>query len=589
MKQSSSSEETGQPLVFQERPLICLIDMDEGVSKRLEQSGFNCTTASFGTQVRVPNKSVGDKHFCLLRNDLPSNLHEYDILVIDLEDKESEPYNQSDHLRTDSKHFDQYYFISQYPQTVFDPRPHRSLFASEDIAEIQKKPSIIIVFADELQTISYFPVQQGITGISHEKPRKIENYSFHNLFSTVSKTNKYGHETAVVSNNNEFRSFLQKYNDQFYYAVTFRHAKILDSSKGAFVPDPHFYPLVTNLSDEIVSFAYISGRSAMFVFPKLDNKDEFMLELFQTYLPTIWPEVFPFNTKFLWLEDDLYRLPNETKLLSQKASVKEEYEQRLKQLDGEIEKNRQIFQFLHSLLTETGEELVKTVKYFLHWLGFDTVINYDEVSTTKEEDLQIEFDQGLLVIEVKGIGGTSKDSECSQISKFKHRREKERGAFDVFALYIVNHQRYQAPENRLNPPFTEKQIQDAEDDERGLLTTYELFKLYFAIEAGIIEKQDARQALLGFGLVTFVPSNVAFIGEAKEIHHNGLVGIFSLESYIRKGEELIALDNGKYKVIKVVGLKDHDHDVAEASGDEIGIKFSEKISFNTKIWKRISM
>ena len=71
------------------------------------------------------------------------------------------------------------------------------------------------------------------------------------------------------------------------------------------------------------------------------------------------------------------------------------------------------------------------------------------------------------------IGGTSKDEECSQIFKIKSRRMKELKRFDVFGLYIVNHQKHLPPLNRENPPFTENQIQDAINDERGLLTTWQ--------------------------------------------------------------------------------------------------------------------
>ena len=154
----------------------------------------------------------------------------------------------------------------------------------------------------------------------------------------------------------------------------------------------------------------------------------------------------------------------------------------LNRIEGEIESNQSKYQFLHDLITETGDSLVKSIECFFAYLGFRNIINMDETNPDiKEEDLQISLEQGLLVIEAKGIGGTSKDSECSQISKIKFRRAKERNKFDVFALYIVNHQRYLPPLERKNPPFSEKQIEDAQSDERGLLTTYELFKLYFHI------------------------------------------------------------------------------------------------------------
>lgn len=120
--------------------------------------------------------------------------------------------------------------------------------------------------------------------------------------------------------------------------------------------------------------------------------------------------------------------------------MEDEYKKSLVEIEGKIEKNQIKYQFLHDLITETGDSLVKSIEHFLVWLGFENIVNMDEANPEiKEEDLQVPLKNGLLVVEAKGIGGTSKDSECSQISKIKYRRAKERGRFDVFALYIVNH------------------------------------------------------------------------------------------------------------------------------------------------------
>lgn len=78
------------------------------------------------------------------------------------------------------------------------------------------------------------------------------------------------------------------------------------------------------------------------------------------------------------------------------------------------------------MLTETGDSLVNNVKQYLEWLGFDNVQSMDEEVKEGEdfqEDLQIRLDNNeLLIIEVKGLYGTSKDNECSQISKIELRR-----------------------------------------------------------------------------------------------------------------------------------------------------------------------
>ena len=218
----------------------------------------------------------------------------------------------------------------------------------------------------------------------------------------------------------------------------------------------------------------------------------------------------------------------------------EDHNIKISEVNAKMQKNHEEYEFLHHLLIETGSDLVKTVENFLRWLGFSNVKNMDETDIEpKEEDLQVEIGDELLVIEVKGIGGTSTDGECRQIGKIIHRRRKERNDFGVYGLYIVNHQRYQSPLRRINPPFDSQKIKDAEYGDRGLLTTWQLFNLYYSIENDYISKEDARKALLNVGLIKFTPSNCIPLGKAKEIYYGGEVIILDLSTKIEINNELI--------------------------------------------------
>jgi len=205
----------------------------------------------------------------------------------------------------------------------------------------------------------------------------------------------------------------------------------------------------------------------------------------------------------------------------------------------------------------------------------------------KEEDLQIETDKGLIVIEVKGIGGTSKDSECSQIQKNKYRRIKERGTFDVFGLYLVNHQRHLPPLERQFPPFTKEQIKDSINDERGLLTTWQLFQLYFDVENGIISKEDARQAFYNFGFIIFKPSNLLKISPVKETYQKGFVSILTISNVnLKIGDELFVEKDNRFGKCKILEIRVNDESVESVSNGEIGIKTNMKITKNSMIWKK---
>ena len=166
--------------------------------------------------------------------------------------------------------------------------------------------------------------------------------------------------------------------------------------------------------------------------------------LFNEILYKDFSEYFPYINLNSWKNNKEYLLPNVKELNTKKELIKKEYEKKLEEVENEINSNNKKYSFLHDLLTETGDNLVSATIKYLKWLGFTKVLDKDETieNGVFEEDIQIDLDErGIIIIEVKGLFGTSKDYECSQISKIRRRREKERNKWDVSALYLVNNQR----------------------------------------------------------------------------------------------------------------------------------------------------
>lgn len=578
---NGGGELPGKP--FQERPRICLIDIEPGCVETLKSHGFNCYSGTLGSLVQVPNTYKGIVHQCLLNFDFPPNLREYDIVVIDLQKQTKVKYEQPDHVHTETKGHEQLVFLSSFPETLFDPRPFSASILGSKLHPLLKKDSILVVFADWQETVGYHPIT-----ITAHGPIKldIERHGLYDFYSDLpSQENVTGLDTTVVSREgDEITSLLQRHNREATYRIAFFYPKHWDGHQQ--VKNENFISLMEAAPDQIVAFAHSREKNVAFFFPRIKEKQAFLVELFQRVLPGIVPTVFPYSTQFAWLSDSFYRLPNETILLHEKEQLRHEYETRLKELDGKLETNREEYGYLHDLLTRSGSTLVKTVEKYLSWMGFDKVINVDETDLQqREEDLRVETDRGLLVIEVKGIAGTSTDSECSQISKIKYRRSKERGSFDVFGLYLVNHQRFLPPENRTNPPFNATQIHDAKNDERGLLTTYELFKLFFNVIEGHISKEDARLTLFQIGLVTFNPSKATKVPPPYEIHHNGSVLILRADGlHIKTGMSVVLNDSGRFRSTKILEIQINGATVEVADSGEVGIKLSEKISKDTEVW-----
>ncbi len=571
------------PLHFQERPRICLIDVEEEICKSLQSSGFNCSVGTLGAMVEVPNRGQHNSHACLLNCVFPQNLHEYDIVVIDLQNPKRIQYRAADHTHSNTRGQKQHALVSSFPETLFDPRPLSSSILRSRLEDLLERETLFVVFAAENEKMEYFPVR--ITAGGSERLDSETHWTYDFFSKLPSYENITGRDTKVVlSDDSELGRLLRSHNREAIYRIVFRHPTYWE--QGEYIKISNFIPLMIAGEDQIVSFAFNREKNCAMFFPEISCKKDFLLDLFQRVLPEELPRLFPYYTQFAWRKDPVYRLPKEKGLLKEKASLQSEYNEKMREIEQRILANREQYRYLHDLLTQSGSELVKTVESYFKWLGFKNVVNVDETSPQiLEEDLQVETEKGLLVVEVKGIGGTSTDSECSQISKVKYRRSKERGSFDVYGLYLVNHERFPPPEKRTNPPFNKHQIQDAENDKRGLLSTYDLFKLYFNIEGGFVTKEEARSAFFKTGLVRFPPSNAVKISPPYEIYYNGYVAVVQLEGIrIATGMGVILDEDGKYRSSVVKEIKIEENTVDTAESGKVGIKLADKITKRTQLW-----
>ena len=361
---------------------------------------------------------------------------------------------------------------------------------------------------------------------------------------------------------------------------------------GRYVNDPHFHPLIRNQDDEIICYIQrLPSGAAILMLPNVADKTSFLTEFLEEIAPTLVPAIFPDNVKNSWVAKEQYQLPNQAALAFQKSALLKKQAEELTVIDEAIAQNKNEHSWLHDLLIATDDKLVSAVIKFLEWLGFKDPKNYDEINVSgiKEEDIQIETDKGLLVLEVKGIGGTSKDSDCSQIGKIKARRIQQLKKFDVSAVYVVNHQRHLPPHERKNPPFSDHQKSDALYDHRGLMTTWQLFNLYFLIEKGIITKEQASEAFFTHGHIDFIPQSFVILGIPNKYYKNDTVAIITLleNTTLTAGEELFTVHHDQYQKMKIESLQVDNQLVTKATGTEVGIKFEQSIVKGTILYKII--
>lgn len=572
---------------FQKIPKILLIDFDETDISLLTSKGFNCSSGTLGTQVEVPKESQHDEHICLLNYDFPPNLQEFNIILVNLRYFKTIPYDPKEHQHTYVKGQDTVAILSRYPQTIFDPRPLCGSILASSLSDFITKSSLIIVFSAAKEDVSYEVILISKRGIETTGESTYNTYSFLSSLRLPYSTNVMGKETRVSTDiGADFYKLLDAHNEEAIYSITFEHYTEWNSQQGKQVKRSAFVPIMLTSDDRIIAYADFDPKTSIFVFPAIKRKGEFLVELFHTVLPNIFPDLFPYSTRFAWLKDKKYQLPNEELLSAEKLRLQEDYAKKIEEINKKLRENYENYSWLHDLLTQTGPLLVKTVERYFNFLEFPKVTNVDEEEPTlKEEDLRVDLEKDLLVVEVKGIGGTSTDSDCSQISKIRYRRGKQRKAYDVYGLYIVNHQLNLQPQDRAYPPFTEQQIQDARNDERGLLTTYELFKLYFYIQDGFVTKEAARASLLEYGLVAFTPSNSQLLGSPLEIHYGGTVVILKLDNiHISKGIDLIVVEPHNFYRVHIIDIQINGEPVTEAANCVVGMKLDSPVSKTSEIW-----
>lgn len=564
--------------ITHETPRIFFLNFDGSIIQSFRKMNFNCSGGSLGTPLKI-NRNYSEDVICYLNHEISKDIHEYEIVIIYVEDKKSINYDPKFLEKLKIHGNKAQFLISKSPETDFNPQPFVGSIIMGIIQQILKRGGIVVIFAGDYSIIEYNFVEVPNTYGMIKNP-KCNSYSFLPINPTYNS--KFGKETSIIPKS-VFNETLSKYSYDFEYHVIISPMMKWDDKK--LIPDECFHPLMVNKDNEIVSFAYQYENGLILYLPKISQIVPFLKDILENDLPNISPNLFPYNTQHRWLEDSQYLLPHEHEYHERINQLTTEFISHKNRIIQDIIENKTKYECLHKLLIENSNELVISVIHFLLWLGFSNVRNMDEETENLDEDIQVDIANGLLVIEVKGIFGTSKDEECSQISKIRYRRIKERGKPDVKALYIVNHQRNIPPHLRNNPLFSINQINDAENDDRGLLTTYQLYKLFYWIKSGIITKEQAREQILKIGLVDFKPINTIEIEPPEKILKEGMVIIIKSPSELSQKDQIIIFRHSNYFITNIQSIQNHDKIVDTVDeGTTIGVQVDFAIKKSDRLY-----
>ena len=560
---------------------VLCVDMEQDIIDFLKSESLEVYNGSLGPIIDARNfESNWDVLPLKLDLNIPDNLHEYSVIIEDLSahretitydytknDVKGKFYDAEDNFRC---------LCLKRPQNIFDPVPFGAAFIANSL-KYKEDFLIKILFQAKRYEVGYY--QMNSNYYRDEVFGRFSNYQYVNNFTLNAKCG----DRIIVADNKLAKMLFVGLEEQISYVQTYFHSYHYDTDGITRINNKNFLPLLTNGQGEIISYAYYEENKCITImFPILLDKRLLLERLFKDFLYQTFSELFPMQKENSWLTNREYELPEILKLNRDKEEALRIYEESIAQKDKAIKDIREKYNYLFDMLTESGETLVNKVKRYLEWLGFDNVQSMDEEVKEGEdfqEDLQIHLDNNeLLIIEVKGLHGTSKDNECSQISKIELRRIHERKYSNVHALYIVNNERGKEPLKRQMPPFTASQIKDAEFAHRAMAYTYQLFNLYFEIETGIISKEEARNALFQNGLVDF-RSNFKSIGKPYDYFKNNKVACVELHDTILSVGDKVYFEDDRMRlnVVEIVNIQVDRQNTQTAKDGKVGIEFNMKI------------
>lgn len=562
---------------------ICAIDLEDDILSFLKKD-FEVFEGTMGAKIdtsqRIQNRY--DSVILLLNYDFPANIQEYDILIQDMGYAKVIPYSEEKYEKKYITGTDIFYLYSSYPETLFNPIPYSSKLLSIELQKHRERPLIKIIFQGELYSVTYKKYNAGknytTDGGCFTNYEHIQNY--------CGKTSLSGRD-VIPCKNTFTQAIFRNTTVGYSYQQIYCHPTTWENSVRK---NEHFIPLLTTRAGDIISYFYMDKYDITIMLPQSENKLELLKNVFNELLYINFSEYFPFIEAAAWKNTPMYFLPNQQELLDKEKQLTKKYQEDLSKIELQKEANSKQYTFLHSLLTDTGDNLVKAVIDFLQWLGFSNIVDADTTKKEEdifEEDIQVDLgDAGLLIIEVKGINGTSTDAQCSQIHKIKFRRCEERGAFDVYALYIVNNERNIEPLKRTRPPFKDVQIKDAQKDKRGLAYTWQLFNLFFDIENGFISKAEARESLINaYGLVDFPPTNLRRLGEPYNYYKKNTVICIEIKNLIIKvGDHFAYRQNDRWHKTRIVSIEENGKVIDETSNGRYGFEVEKAIPNNVCLY-----
>lgn len=495
------------------RPKILLLDVESKVAKALSEKWASVSTASLGIPYHVKQSTELTP---VIQHHRLRGHEEDEIVVVDLSLGEIQSFANGERHRpvgeTDLWAKSDMGFVDARVRTVLDEFPV--------FDRILANGGIFVVFAAPRIPQTFILGYETYSGLHRENAVNKDVWNITSVLGNVVVKEAAGEEIKVV-NTSPVGTVLAKHLSGAWFDCALA---------GGPWRTEEWEPLAVNKYGHAVGLMCRYKKGLTIVLPHISQKAEFLLELMATALPELSPHLFPEVERGRWANRVEYELPRVAELQLEKGRIASAAEAAIAQLDNDIETERAANGWLHDLLTGTGDLLVAAVKRALREIGFERVIDVDEIrdqeGKSRREDLRIDDRSPLLTIDVKGIGGYPSDDDATQANKHAFINTKELNRTDVQGLAIINHQRHMPPLDRENNmPFRQELLDVAGETSLGLMTAFDLYRLVVNMRKHSWPAEDVRAVFYSHQRVGAVPAHYRYIGTVAK----AMTGKFGVE------------------------------------------------------------
>ncbi|MBK8024313.1 MAG: hypothetical protein IPK19_23495 [Chloroflexi bacterium] len=514
------------------KPSIVALNLESSEFSEVHSFGYNIKQGIFGFPYQVATHSQMQPVYG--NPILPYDLSEAEIVVIDLSVSvlETAPGSQMQSATGDV-------WLMDAPHGIIDPRTLAMLEQQRTLNRVLRYGGVFIVFAE--QKMYYQPYLRSIERTT-KRVDQVSNWVFLGDLANIKAESAYGSEIQVTSENTELAQILRRYFSDAYYSTALT------------LPDSREYDFVTLATNKygqsVAAILNCPNHSdekkpgIVLLLPHPKQKGAMLRELLEDYLPQVRPDLFPYLDHVHWIDQSEYQ-PHQVRTLQAKIlQVEEQARQAVSQLLQQIADFRADAKYLADLIVETDKALVHAVKQALEVVGFKDVVDYDKElqdrgATEMREDLHIRDRLPTILVEIKGVKGTSSESQALQVGKYLFPRAKELGTTELRGLSIINHQRHLPPLERRQQPFSEDIQVNAAKQHLGLLTTWNLYKLVVNFLKFGWTHDLVADIFYQNGFIEPIPKHYEYVGVVRGyVEKLGVVGIEMKQGELRIGDRI---------------------------------------------------